>query len=92
VRGWRGIFAGALSLIALQTVVGSDAAASRTGGAFTGIASLARRALSPGVALLPDIRAAATATGAVLGSAGGELLSTKPTTPAAPSHGTTTYV
>jgi hypothetical protein len=79
------MFAGALALIALQTVVSSDAAANRTGGAFTAIASLARRALSPAVALVPDLRPA----GGVGQTAPSTYTTgpTGPTTPATPSHG-----
>lgn len=94
MRGWRGVFAGALALIALQTVVGSDAAANRTGGALAGIASLARRALSPGIALVPDIRPPNGNTFTVIKPSAATTPdpTTRPTTPAAPSHGTTILV
>ncbi|MEN8672578.1 hypothetical protein [Nocardioides sp.] len=53
---WRGVFTGALALIALEAVVRTDESAERVGGMLTGIADLVRRAMSPAVAAIPDRR------------------------------------
>ena len=52
---WRGIFTGALTLIALQTLVSSDQAAGRFGSMLSSIAGLARRAIDPSVPAIPDL-------------------------------------
>jgi hypothetical protein len=51
----RGVLAGALGLVAFETVV-QPAAANRVGGLFAGVASIVQRGLDPGVALIPDLR------------------------------------
>lgn len=53
---WRGVFSGALALIALEAVLRTDQSASRVGGMLTGVAGLVNRALSPDVPLIPDLR------------------------------------
>jgi hypothetical protein len=60
VSAVRGALGGALSLIALQTVVSTDASATRLGGLFSGIASIVDRGLNPSVALIPDLRKGAS--------------------------------
>lgn len=82
MSGWRGMFAGALALIALESVLSSSASASRTATGFAAVASLVQRAISPGIALVPDIRPAATAS---IVSPGG-FTSTSPATPSVPKQ------
>lgn len=53
----RGVISGALALIALQAIVGSDEAAGRVGGMLAGVARLVRRGLDPAVPAIPDLRA-----------------------------------
>lgn len=55
---FRGIFAGALALIALQTLVGSNEAAGRFGAMLSSIGDLARAAIDPAVPAIPDLTAA----------------------------------
>lgn len=64
----RGLFAGALALIALEAVVRSEESASRFGGLFTGLADLVSSAMSPSVPLVPDLAGVGTAP---YGSGGG---------------------
>lgn len=52
---WRGIFTGALALIALETIVRTDASAQRFGGLLSTVGSLARSAMSPAVPAIPDL-------------------------------------
>lgn len=80
----RGILTGVLSLVVLETVLSSDASASRLGSAGSVIASLIRRAVSPAVPLVPDLRGAKPAPAAATAPAG--LTTTKPRTAPAPSH------
>lgn len=54
MSGWRGMFAGALALIALQVIVSTSDAANRTSTGFKAIADVVQRALSPAVPLVPD--------------------------------------
>jgi uncharacterized membrane protein YgcG len=56
---WRGVFSGALALIALEAVVHSPKSAGRVGDLLTGVADLVTKAMSPAVALIPDRSAAA---------------------------------
>jgi hypothetical protein len=84
VTGWRGIFAGALALIALESVLSSTASANRTAGAFTAAASLVQRALSPAIPLIPDIRGSAS-TPAAAAPAVSSSQTTKATTPPVPT-------
>lgn len=53
---WRGVFTGALALIALQAALQSNESAGRVGGLLTTVARLVESALSPGVAAVPDTR------------------------------------
>lgn len=50
----RGLFAGALALIALEVAVSTPAAAGRVGGLLGGAAALVRHLLDPTVPLIPD--------------------------------------
>ena len=50
------MFTGALALVALQAVLSSDRSAGRVGDMFSHVADLARRALDPSVAAIPDLR------------------------------------
>lgn len=52
---WRGIFSGALALIALEAIVRTDASAQRFGGLLSTIGSLTRSAMSPLVPAIPDL-------------------------------------
>ena len=52
---WRGVFSGALALIALEAVVRTNTSAARVGGLLTGIGNLTRSALSPHVPAIPDL-------------------------------------
>lgn len=54
MRGWRGVFAGALALIALEVVVSTEDAAKRTSNAFGLLTNVVQRALSPAVPLVPE--------------------------------------
>jgi hypothetical protein len=80
----RGVLSGLLSLIVLETVLSSDASASRLGSAGTVIASLIRRAVSPAVPLVPDLRGHKSAPAPASAPAG--LTTTRPTTAPVPSH------
>lgn len=51
--GWRGLLAGGLALIALQTVVANPQAAGRLGGLATTAGDFAQRFLSPDVPGFP---------------------------------------
>lgn len=84
MSGWRGIFAGALALIALETVLSSSASTSRTASAFTAAASLVQRALSPAVALIPDIRGSSSVS--VAPAVASSSQTTRPTTPTGPTQ------
>ncbi len=55
---WRGLFTGALTLVALQAVVSSNAAAGRVGDMLEHVADLARRLLDPSVPAIPDLAGA----------------------------------
>ena len=55
----RGVFAGVLTLAALYRLGTTPAASKRVGGAFSDVAGLIERALSPDVPAIPDRRAAA---------------------------------
>lgn len=50
----RGIFAGALALVALHTLVSYQGAQGRIAGAFSGVASLVDRFLDPSLPAIPD--------------------------------------
>lgn len=50
---WRGVFSGALALIALQAALRTDESAQRVGGLLTKVGDLVSSALSPAV---PAIR------------------------------------
>ena len=63
MSAFRGAITGALSLIALQAVVSSDASATRTGQLFTDVSSLITRAFDPAVPLIPDLRNKSTGAG-----------------------------
>jgi hypothetical protein len=52
---WRGIFTGALALIALEAIVRSDASATRFGSLLTGVGALTRAVMSPAVPAIPDL-------------------------------------
>jgi hypothetical protein len=52
---WRGVFSGALALIALEAVVRTDASAGRLGELLTSVGNLARSAMSPSVPAIPDL-------------------------------------
>lgn len=58
MRGWRGVLSGVLGLIALQVVVSTSGASGRVSSGMGDVASLLRRALSPAVPLIPDLRSA----------------------------------
>lgn len=64
MRGWRGLLSGVLGLVALQVVVSTSGSANRVGSGLTDVASLLRRALSPAVPLVPDLRGASSGTSA----------------------------
>lgn len=73
----RGILAGSLLLVALQSALGSDEATSRVGKGFGHVADLARRLIDPSVAAIPDLAAGdpgggAAGGGAAAGGAGGK--------------------
>lgn len=85
MSGWRGIFAGALALIALETVLSSSASTARTAGAFAGAASLVQRALSPAIALVPDVRGASSGSTAAPAVASSSQ-TTRPATPSVPTQ------
>lgn len=51
--GWRGLLAGGLALVALQTVIANPQAAGRLGGLATTAGDFARRFLSPDVPGFP---------------------------------------
>lgn len=53
---WRGVFTGALALIALQAVVSSNQSAERFGGLLTDIGDIVRAVVSPAVPAIPDLR------------------------------------
>lgn len=53
---WRGIFSGALVLIALEAVVRTDRSADRFGSMFTAVAAVVDRVMSPEVPAIPDLR------------------------------------
>lgn len=57
-RGFRGVLAGALALIALE-VLTQQAAANRVGGLFGEVASGVRRMLAPNIPAIPDRRESA---------------------------------
>lgn len=82
----RGILTGVLSLVVLETLLSSDAAASRVGSAGNVIASLIRRAISPAVPLIPDLRPAVPISGTWTTVKPTGVTTTKPTTAPAPSH------
>lgn len=52
---WRGVFAGALALIALEAVLRTDASADRAGGLLVSVAGVVERILSPAVPAIPDL-------------------------------------
>lgn len=52
----RGIVSGALLLIALEAVVRSDASAGRLGQLLNGVGGIVRKAMSPTVPAIPDLR------------------------------------
>lgn len=52
---WRGIFTGALALIALEAILRTDESAERLGGLLEAVGDLWRKASSPAVALIPDL-------------------------------------
>ena len=58
--GWRGILAGALALVALQTVVATPAQG-RVAELFSGAGNLAQRFLSPDVPAFPPKAAKSSA-------------------------------
>lgn len=53
---WRGVFTGALALIALEAVVRSNQSADRFGQLFQITAGGIARLLSPAVPAIPDLR------------------------------------
>ncbi len=53
---WRGLFTGALALIALQAVLSTNQAAGRVGDMLDHLADLTRRAIDPSVPAIPDLR------------------------------------
>lgn len=52
---WRGVFTGALMLIALEAVVRTNQSADRVGGLLEDLGGLVRRAMSPAVPAIPLI-------------------------------------
>ncbi len=52
---WRGVFSGALALIALEAVLRSDQSAERFGGLFEWAGELVRSAMSPEVPAIPNL-------------------------------------
>jgi len=56
VTGWRGIFVGMLTLVAIEAVVSRGEAAGRVGAALAGVGGLVEALLSPAVPLVPDLR------------------------------------
>jgi hypothetical protein len=54
---WRGVFSGALALIALEALLRSDQSVERFGGLLEGAGELVRKALSPEVPAIPNLRA-----------------------------------
>lgn len=52
---WRGLFAGALALIALEAVLRSNQSVDRAGGMIAGLAGLVDAALNPAVPAIPDL-------------------------------------
>ncbi|KAB2809298.1 hypothetical protein F9L07_19860 [Pimelobacter simplex] len=60
---WRGLFSGALALIALEALVRTDASAGRLGGLLDGVGSLIRSAMSPAVPAIPDLSGSSSAGG-----------------------------
>lgn len=52
---WRGVFTGALALIALEAIVRTNQSADRFGGLLVSAANLVDRVLSPAVPAIPDL-------------------------------------
>ena len=53
---WRGVFTGALALIALEVLLRSEESVGRFGQMLEGVGDLARRFLSPTVPAIPNVR------------------------------------
>jgi hypothetical protein len=54
VTGLRGVLMGALTLIAIQTLVSTSGAASRTAGAFHDLAAVVNKVVDPSVPFFTD--------------------------------------
>lgn len=55
MSGLRGVFAGALALIALETVLSTTGAADRTAGLLSDVSRLIARMLDPNIPAIPDL-------------------------------------
>lgn len=55
---WRGVFTGALALIALEAVLRTNESADRFGGLIVSAANLVDKAMSPAVPAIPDLAGA----------------------------------
>lgn len=52
---WRGVFTGALALIALEAILRTNQSADRFGGLLVSAANLVDRVMSPAVPAIPDL-------------------------------------
>lgn len=59
---WRGVFSGALALIALQAVVSNTSSASRVGELLSSVGDLVRAALSPNIPAIPNMSTTSSTT------------------------------
>ncbi len=57
---WRGVFTGALALIALEAVLRTNQSADRFGGLLNDVGEIVEAIVSPMVAAIPDRRGQAT--------------------------------
>lgn len=57
---WRGVFTGALALIALEAVLRTNKSADRFGGLLNDVGEIVETIVSPMVAAIPDRRGKAT--------------------------------
>jgi len=59
---WRGVFSGALALIALEAAIRTPESAGRVGELLRSVAGLVQSAMSPAVPLVPDLAGAGYGT------------------------------